>query len=162
MSTLITEWGVDAMKRGAPLAVPSAERIAGANFVWDALNLEATLNRAIFVFGTMPESDLYTASQNVTIEICWISDNASVGDVRWITYLLGRSAGEAWDVAFPAGTPGTSSRTAGNALHVLSITNAAPALSPGDDFIFQILRWAQDAGDTYPVDADLVRVRMYI
>ena len=157
---LIKEWDVGAIRRPATLA-PSASRTPGANFPWDALNFSPSIFEHVFMFGTMPESDLYTVGQNIKVEISWISDAASVGVTSWIAYLLGREAGEAWDVAFTNSRSGDSPRTAGNALHVLVFAFAAPTLSPGDDFILRIARNAAHANDNYPVDADLVRVRMY-
>lgn len=157
---LIKEWDIGAMRRPAAGA-PSASRTPGANFPWDALNFATSGNEAVFMFGTMPESDLYAASQSIAVEVSWVSDAASVGTVRWEFFILGRKTGEAWDVVFVDGASASSPRVAGNALHTISIPFGAPSLEPGDDFILRIRRANYHGEDNWPVDADLVRVRMY-
>lgn len=160
MSTLIKEWGVGAMRRGVSGA-PNVSRVAGTNFPWDTLVFGPDDNSSVYVFGTIPESGLYTAAQDIEVEFSWVSDASSTGVVMWLAYILGRVAGEAWDVAYSDAANGGSARTASNALHVLSIIFSAPTLEPGDDFILKLLRWAASADDTYPTDANLVRARMY-
>lgn len=157
---LIKEWDVGAMRR-PDAAAPSASRTQGANFPWDALNFAPASTELFYVFGTMPESDLYTAGQDIKVKFAWVSDAASVGVVRWRADILGRVAGEAWDVAFPDAISVNSARVAGDALHVATGTLVAPALAPGDDFILALRRAGVHGDDTYPVDADLVRARMY-
>lgn len=156
---LIKEWDIGGMRRPAASA-PSRSLTAGANFPWDALNFDPTADEAIYVFGVMPESDIYTAAQNVKIEWDWISDAASVGVVRWKAEIVGRINGEAWDVAFTDSGTVDDARTAGNALHTATVTLAAPALAPRDSFILKLSRNASHANDTYPVDADMTKARL--
>lgn len=137
----------------------SLQRYSGTNFTWDAPNLSPVTPEHVFMFGTIPELDLYAAIQNVNVELGWVSDADSLGIVRWRTILRVCPIVEAWDVTF--GTVADSVRVAGDSLHVVGLSLAAPTLAPGDDFILKISRVATHANDTYPVDTDLVRVRMY-
>lgn len=155
---MIREWHTRMMIAGATLA-PSRSRIPDTNFPWDALNFAVSGNEAVFMFGTIPE--FYTIFRDIAVEVDWVSDAASLGVVRWEWHILGRETGEIWDVAFPVGAGKSSPRVAANALHVVSIPHITPQLEPGDDFILRIRRANYHAEDNWPVDADLVRVRLY-
>jgi hypothetical protein len=156
---LIKEWDVGAMRRPAANA-PSASRTPGANFPWDALNFDDTDAEYIYAFGTMPEADIYAAGQNIEVEIPWVTDGATVGTVRWKAEIVGRTDGEAWDVAFADSAEVGDPRTAANALHVALISIAAPSLSPGDDFILKLSRNPGHGEDNYGADADMIRARL--
>lgn len=156
---LIKEWDVGAMRRPDANA-PSAKREPGTNFPWDSLNFSNVDAEYIFMFGTMPESDIYAATQNIEVEISWVTDLATVGTVRWKAEILGRKDWEAYDVAFTDAAEVSDARTAGNALHVATIPLAGPALAPRDDFVMKISRNVGPQ-DNYAADADMIRVRLF-
>jgi len=156
---LIKEWDVGAMRRPDANA-PSANRTPGINFPWDALNFDDTDAEYIYMFGTMPESDIYSAAQDVKVEIPWVTDAVTVGTVRWGADILGRTDVEAWDVAFTDSAEVSDPRAAASSLHVAVITLAGPALTPGDDFILRLRRNPGHGEDNYGADADMVRARL--
>ena len=162
MSVLIKEWEVGSLQR-ASASAPSRSMPSGSNFPTIALNFDPAADESVYAFGEMPESDIYTASGNVIVEISWLTDELTTGTVRWKADILGRADGEAWDVAFSDSDTVDDPRTAGDALHVAIITIAAPSLSPGDRFVLKLTREGTHANDTYNgADADMIGAKLLV
>jgi glucose dehydrogenase len=156
---LIKEWDIGAMRRPASSA-PARSLTSGSNFPWDALNFAPGVDQVVYVFGVMPEADQYAAGQDVKVEFDWISDGSTTGVVRWKAELLGRTDGEAWDVAFTDSGTVDDARTAANALHRASVTLSSPALAPKDSFILKLSRNGSHGNDSYTADANMTKARL--
>ena len=161
MSILIKEWGAGQMTRHWSTG-PCRGFVPGVNFPWPSLRFDPDTDKHAYTFGVMPESDLYTASEGISAEFDWVSNESNVGVVRWQMNILGRKAVETLDVAFTQSRADDSARVASNTLHTLSLAISAPSLEPGDHFIMRIMRDANHANDNYKAFADLVRLRFYV
>ncbi|MCP4201155.1 MAG: hypothetical protein GY769_04395 [bacterium] len=160
MSVLIKEWDVGAMRRPGSSA-PAFDLTVGSNFPWNHLKFDPASDEVVYVFGVMPESDIYTADGDVEVEIDWVSDTSTTGTVRWKVQLLGRADGEAWDTAFSDSATEDDPRTAGDSLHIATVSFTTPSLAPGDRFILALTREGTHANDTYDgTDAHMVGARL--
>lgn len=135
--------------------------VSGSNFPVDYLDFDAATDEAaIFRF----LADRY-GSGNLTVDLFWVADNASSGDVIWGTQIAAITPdADSQDVetkAFATANTVTDSHlgTTGQRLHKATITvSNLDSLAAGDLVWLKIYRDADAGGDTMANDASLVAV----
>jgi len=139
-----------------PVANPPAlVTTDGANFSYNTLDFAPDTEESCY--WEKPLAPDY-AGEDIFLIIKWKS-TAIAGNVKWGVSVLGREAGEVFDVAL--GTEQTiittTENVAGELVYSL-ILPFPPSLSPNDTLIVKLARKAADAADTMLTDALVMEV----